>query len=78
MDCIRTAPETARFVFYNPKPLSNSVSQSDEDGDQMDTLLFNQSYWSMDTFRNAEGFCRGAYYRDTYFYVYLLPGNTYY
>ena len=71
MDCIITAPQTARFMFNGPKPPNNSVSQSDNDDDQMDTLFFNRSHLSI----NTEGFCQGA---NTYFFLGLLPGNTYY
>ena len=75
MDCIITAPETARFIFTNPKPPNNFVSQIDKDDDQMDTLFFNRSHLSI----NAEGLCQGANRtRDTYFFLYLLPGNIYY
>ena len=76
LDCIKTAPETARSAFSGGKPPNNSVSQSDKDDDQIDTLFFNRSYLSMNTF-NVEGSCRGANHTgDTYFYLYLLPGNT--
>ena len=67
MDCIGTAP--ARFIFTGPKP-NNFVYQSDDDGDQMDTLFFNRSHLSI----NTEGYCQGA---NTYFFLYLLPGNIY-
>ena len=79
MDSIRTAPETARFILLFPggKPPNNLVNQSDGDDDQLATLFFNRSYLSMNTFKNGEGFCRGAQ-SATYFYLYLLPGNTYY
>ena len=70
MDCIITAPETARFIFAGPKPPNNFVSQSNDDGDQMDTVFFNRSHLSL----NTEGICQGAY---TYFLLYLLPGNPY-
>ena len=73
MDCIITAPETARFIFNGPTPPYNFVSQSDDDGDQMDTLFFNRSHLSIST----EGFCQGPN-SYTYFYLCLLPGNTYY
>ena len=78
MDCLRTAPETAHFVFFGSKPPNNSVSQSDKDDDQMATIFFNRSYLSMNTSKNVEGSCRGANRTgDTYFYLYLLPGNTF-
>ena len=73
MVCKVTAPETARFKFSGPKPPTDAVIQSVEDGDQMDTLSFNRSYLSI----NFEGFCEGAK-RYVYFFIYLLPGNTYY
>ena len=77
MDCIRTAPETARFAFHGGKPPNNLVSQSDKDDDQIDTLFFNRSYLSVNTSKNVEGSCRVANRTgDTYFYLYLLPGNT--
>ena len=77
MDCIRTATEleTARFEFDSLKPPNNLVNQSDEDGDQMDTLFFNRSYLLMNNFKNVEGFCRGAYYRGNFFYLFLSPGK---
>ena len=81
MDCIRTAPETAHFdvAFVGDEPPDNLVNQSDGGDDQMVTLFFNRSYLSMKTFKNVEGSCRGAHRtRDTYFYSYLSPGNTYY
>ena len=71
MDCIITAPETARFIFNGRKPPNNFVSQSDGDGDQNDTVFFNRSHLSI----NTEGFCQGA---NTYFLLCLLPGNIYY
>ena len=71
MDCIITAPETARFIFTGPKPPTSIFSQSDDDGDQMTTVFFNRSHLSI----NTEGFCQGA---NTYFFLSLLPGNTYY
>ena len=80
MDCIRTAPETAHFdvAFVGGQPPNNNlVNQSDGSDDQMATLFFNRSYLSMNTFKNVEGSCRREY-NDTYFYLYLLPGNTYY
>ena len=70
MDCIGTAPETARFIFTGPKP-NNFVSESNDDDDQMDTVFFNRSHLTI----NTEGICQGA---NTYFFLYLLPGNTYY
>ena len=76
MDCIRTVPETARFVFTGPKLANDSVYQSEDDDDQMDTLFFNLPYLSMNTSKNVEGFCEGENSTsDTYFLVYLLPGN---
>ena len=73
MDCIRTAPETAHFQFFGEKPPNILVNQSDDDGDQMDTLFFNRAYLSMNTFP-AEYSCQD----DTYILFYTLPGNTYY
>ena len=81
MDCIRTAPETARFkvTFVGGEPPNNLVNQSDGGGDQMATLFFDPSYLSMNTFKNLEGPCtRKGGNHGTYFYIYLLPGNTYY
>ena len=74
MDCIRTAPETAGFAlaFFGGKPSNSLMNESDKDGDQLATLFFDRSYLSMDTFKNVEGSC------GTYFYLYLIPGNTYY
>ena len=59
MDCITTAPETARFGFDNPMPFNNFVYQRVEgpSNPQMATLLFNLSYLLMNNFENAEGFC---------------------
>ena len=78
MNCIRTAPETAHFdvVFVGGQPPNNLVNQSDGDDDQMATLFFDQSYLSMNTFKNLEGPCTRNH--GTYFYIYLLPGNAYY
>ena len=73
MDCIRTAPETARFRFFGGKPPNNLVYQSDDDGDQMATLFFNRAYLSMNTFI-AEYSCQD----DTYILFYLSPGKNYY
>ena len=74
MDCIRPAPEIARFdvIFVGGQPSNNLVNQSDGGDDQMATLFFKRSYLSMNTFKNLEGPC------GTYFYLYLLPGNAYY
>ena len=71
MDCIRTAPETARWnvAFVGGQPPNNSVNNSDGGDDQMATLFFNRSYLSTNTFKNAEGYC------GEYFYLYLIPGN---
>ena len=76
MDCKRTATETPHFVFFGGDPPSNLVNQSVEDGDRMATLFFKRSYLSMNTSKNVEGSCEGGN-RNTYFYIYLLPGNTY-
>ena len=73
MDCIRTAPETARFRFFGGKPPNILVNQSDDDDDQLDTLFFNRAYLSMNTF-TAEYSCQNG----TYILLYILPGNTYY
>ena len=73
MDCIITAPQTARLIFTGPEPPNNLFFQSDDDGDQMDTLFFNLSHLSL----NTEGFCQGAS-SATYFFLGLLPGNIYY
>ena len=72
MECIRTAPETAHFdvVFVGGQQPNNLVNQSDGDDEQMATLFFDRSYLSMNTFKNTEGSC------GTYFYLYLIPGNT--
>ena len=74
MDCIRTAPETARFILDNPMPSTNFVYQGVEDppNPQMATLLFNRSYLSMNSFENAEGFCVR---KLTFFYIFLLAGT---
>ena len=75
MDCIRTAPETASFALSfsgGQPPNNNLVNRSDGADDQMATLFFNQPYVSMNTFKNVEGSC------GTYFYLYLISGNTYY
>ena len=78
MDCIRTAPETARFQFkagfkfFGGKQPNNLVNQSVDDGDQMATLFFNRAYLSMNNF-TAEYSCQN----DTYFLFYLSPGNNY-
>ena len=72
MDCIRTAPETARFRFFGGEQPYNIVYQSVEDDDQMATLFFNRTYLSINTF-TAECTCQ-----DTYFLFYLSPGNNYY
>ena len=76
MDCIKTAPEPPHFAFFGGDPPSNLVNQSVENGDQMATLYFKRSYLSMNTSKNVEGSCERRN-RDTYFYIYLLPGNTY-
>ena len=73
MDCIINAQVPARFGFDGTSPPNNLVNQSVEDGDQMDILLFNQSYLSMDNFNNVEGFCRGMN-RNPFFYLYLSQG----
>ena len=73
MDCIRNAQVPARFGFDGTSPPNNLVNQSVGDGDQMDILLFNQSYLSMDNFNNVEGFCRGVN-RNPFFYLYLSQG----
>ena len=77
MDCIRTAPETARFIFKGGKggkpPNNNLVNQSVEDDHQMATLFFNQAYLSMNNF-TAEYSCQD----DTYILFYLSPGENYY
>ena len=73
MDCIRTAPETARFRLFGDKPPNNLVNQSVDDDDQMDTLFFNRAYLSMNTF-TAEYTCQN----DTYIIFYLSPGNNSY
>ena len=75
MDCIRTAPETARFELLGDKPPNNLVSTAQVD-DQMATLIFKRSYL-MNPSKNVEGFCQGENC-DTYFFVYSLTGNTYY
>ena len=76
MDCIRTAPETARFIFHGLQPPNGSVNQSVKNGDRIATLLFNQSYWSINSFNNVEGFCQGARaQRDPFFYLFLSPGK---
>ena len=74
MDCIRSAPETARFILDNPQPSNNFVYQGVEDppNPQMATLLFNRSYLSMNSFENAEGFCVR---KLTFFYIFLLAGT---
>ena len=74
LDCIRIVPETARFdvAFVGGPPPNNLVNQSDGGDEQMATLFLNRSYLSMNTFKNVEGSC------GTYFYLYLIPGNTYY
>ena len=41
MDCIRTAPQAARFRFFGGDQPNNLVNQSDDDGDEMATLFFN-------------------------------------
>ena len=74
MDCIRTAPENASFEFDGSQPPSSSVNQSVKNDDRMATLLFNQSYLSMDSFNNVEGFCRGAE-RNSFFYLFISPGK---
>ena len=73
MDCITTAPETARFILDNPLPSTNFVYQGVEDppNPQMATLLFNRSYLSMNSFENAEGICVKTL---TFFYIFLLEG----
>ena len=73
MDCIRTAPETARFQIFGGEHPNNLVNQSVDDGDQMATLFFNRAYLSTNTY-TAEFSCQD----DTYFLFYILPGNTYY
>ena len=70
MDCIRTAPETARFRDGGKQPNNNSVYQSFDA--QMATLFFNRAYLSMNNFI-AEYSCH-----DTYILFYLTPGNNYY
>ena len=74
LDCIRIVPETAHFgvIFVGGQPPNNLVNRSDGGDAQMATLFFNRSYLSMNTFQNLEGPC------GTYFYLYLIPGNTYY
>ena len=51
MDCIRTEPGTAHFdvAFIGGQPPNNLVNQSDGGDDQMATLIFSRSYWSMNT-----------------------------
>ena len=79
MDCIRTVPEIPRFDYYRGNLPNNLVNQINGGDEQMATLSFNQPYFSMNTSKNVEGFCETENpMRDTYFYVYLLPGNTYY
>ena len=73
MDCIRTAPETARFKFFGAKQPNNLVHQSVDDGDQMDTLFFNRAYLSTNDF-TEEYNCQD----DTYILLYLSPGNNSY
>ena len=78
INCIRTASDTYHFHFAYELP-NNVVNKSDGGVDQIATLFFNRSYLSMNTFKNLEGPCirkRGNH--GTYFYIYLLPGNTYY
>ena len=70
MDCIITAPETARFEFGGGEPPTSFVSQIDDDDDKMDTLFFNRSHLSI----NTEGYCQGAN-SDSYFMLGLLPGK---
>ena len=72
MDCIRTAPETARFRLEGGEQPNNLVNQSVEDGDQMATLFFNRAYLSMNNFI-AEYSCH-----DTYILFYLTSGNNYF
>ena len=75
MDCIKTARETAHFVFKGGKggvePPDNLIYQSVEDDDQMATLFFNRAFLSMNNFI-AEYSCHG-----TYILFYLSPGNYY-
>ena len=73
MDCIRTAPETARFLFFGGQQPNNLVYQSVEDDAQMATLFFNRAYLSMSNF-TAEYSCQD----DTYILFHLSPGNNYY
>ena len=72
MDCITTAPETARFQSFGVKQPNNLVNQSIGDGDQISTLFFNRAYLSMNNF-TAEYSCH-----DTYILFYLSPGNNCY
>ena len=77
MDCIGTAPETARFIFKGGKggkqPNHLFVNRSVEDGDQKATLFLNRAYLSMNAF-TAEYSCQN----HTYILFYLTPGNNYY
>ena len=77
MDCIRTAPETARFGFDGLQPPNGSVNQSVKNGDRIATLIFNQSYLSINSFNNVEGFCQGARaQRDPFFYLFFSQGKN--
>ena len=69
MDCIGSAPETARFIFKGGKQPNNLVNQN---SGQKAFLSFNGSYLPMKIF-DVEYSCQ-----DTYICIYLSPGNNYY